>query len=287
MPDEPPPALPRPRWLVWLSGTLAGSALAGLVSGALAWFVHVTTEGDAGAVVIPSLLLLPVLVGLTASFFWRKLAPTMGQTTLQCLYLTLFDLAGAAVFMREGIVCLIIASPLLLGLTLAGGLLGRVWFRNDPSQLRISVLPLLVLLALAEPLTRGDQTGIVTDEILIHAPPARVWPQITAFPAIPAPPRFWLFRLGLPYPMATTTAGDFVGADRRCIFSRGAVFKESVASLTPGRELTFDILEAPPDPELLGHLTPRRGQFVLRDNGDGTTTLTGRTWYTLHVRPLW
>jgi hypothetical protein len=30
-----------------------------------------------------------------------------------------------------------------------------------------------------------------------------------------------------------------------------------------------------------------RGQFELQDNGDGTTTLTGRTWYSLHVRPAW
>ena len=127
----------------------------------------------------------------------------------------------------------------------------------------------------------------MTDEILIHAPPANVWPQITSFPPIPEPPRFWLFKLGLPYPLATTTAGNYVGADRRCIFSGKAVFKESVASLTPEHELTFDILESPPDPELLGHLTPHRGQFLLRDNGDGTTTLTGSTWYTLHVRPLW
>jgi hypothetical protein len=42
----------------------------------------------------------------------------------------------------------------------------------------------------------------------------------------------------------------------------------------------------PSDPELLGHLTAHRGQFELRDNGNGSTTLIGRTWYTLHVRPL-
>jgi hypothetical protein len=38
---------------------------------------------------------------------------------------------------------------------------------------------------------------------------------------------------------------------------------------------------------LIGHITPSRGQFLLRDNGDGSTTLVGSTWYSLHVRPLW
>ena len=87
--------------------------------------------------------------------------------------------------------------------------------------------------------------------------------------------------------MTTTVAGDFVNADRRCIFSHDAVFKERVVELVPGENLTFDIVDAPKDPELVGHLTFHRGQFILRDNVDGTTTLVGSTWYTLHVRPIW
>ena len=51
--------------------------------------------------------------------------------------------------------------------------------------------------------------------------------------------------------------------------------------------LIFQIVEQPRDPELLGHLTLHRGQFQLIDNNDGTTTLIGRSWYTLHMRPLW
>lgn len=288
MPDEPPP-LPRwPRWQVLWFGLLAASAFGGLLCGGLTLLGQWAASARfAGLVTLPSLFLLPWFIGLTAAFFWRKLELRSGETALWCLYLALLDLGGAAVFLREGIICLLIVSPLLYVLVLAGGISGRVWFRRDPSKLQISVLPLLALLVLAEPFTRAEQTGFVTDRMVIHAPPARVWPQITAFPAIPAPPRFWLFKLGLPYPVATTTAGNYVGADRRCIFSGNAVFRESVAGLTPERELTFDILEVPPDPELLGHLTPRRGQFLLHDNGDGTTTLTGTTWYTLHVRPLW
>ena len=87
--------------------------------------------------------------------------------------------------------------------------------------------------------------------------------------------------------METTNEGNFVGARRTCRFSRGAAFKEMVAEIEPGRRLTFDILEMPADPELLGHLDAQRGQFELHDNGDGTTTLMGRTWYCLHVRPAW
>ena len=87
--------------------------------------------------------------------------------------------------------------------------------------------------------------------------------------------------------MATTSSGDFLNAERKCIFSHDAVFKERVIELVPLEKLTFEIVESPRDPELVGHLTAHRGQFLLRGNADGTTTLAGSTWYTLHVRPLW
>ncbi len=239
------------------------------------------------SVTYPSLLLLPMLGGLVAAFFWRSLQPTFGQVALQSLYATLVGLLGSIIIFREGAFCLFLASPLFYGLILAGASIGRVWFRQDASKLRICVLPLLAVLVAGEPAWRTDSEAVVADEIVIRASPERVWQAVTSFPEIPAAADFWLFRLGLPYPMATTSAGDFVGADRRCIFSRGAVFVETVAEIVPREKLTFEIVGLPPDPELIGHLTPHRGQFLLHDNCDGTTTLTGTTWYTLHVRPLW
>ena len=188
---------------------------------------------------------------------------------------------------HEGAICLVIVSPLFFTSVLAGALLGRILFKTYPTRLRLSLLPLLLLGVLGEPLTRAGRESVITDEILIHAPATKVWPQLTSFPEIPSPPRFWLFQLGLPYPVATTSAGDFVNAERRCIFSHGAIFKERVVELVPLAKLTFEIVESPQDPELVGHLTPHRGQFVLHDHADGTTTLIGSTWYTLHVRPLW
>src|SRR6185503_9686632 len=112
-------------------------------------------------------------------------------------------------------------------------------------------------------------------------------PHVLAFEPIAAPPDYWLFHLGLPYPTETTNGGDFVGADRACRFSGNAVFREKIVEFEPLRRFTFDIVEMPEDPELIGHLQAHRGQFELRDNGDGTTTLIGRTWYSLHVRPAW
>jgi uncharacterized protein YndB with AHSA1/START domain len=140
-------------------------------------------------------------------------------------------------------------------------------------------------MVLGEPALRDPHAGVVTDEITIKAPPAKVWSHLLAFDKIPERPSYWLFHLGLPYPVRTTNGGDSVGADRACEFSRGATFKERIAQFEPQHLLTFDIVSMPRDPELIGHLDAHRGQFELRDNHDGTTTLIGRTWYSLHVRP--
>lgn len=37
----------------------------------------------------------------------------------------------------------------------------------------------------------------------------------------------------------------------------------------------------------MGHIDILRGQFILKDNGDGTTTLIGNSWYKLYVFPVW
>lgn len=274
-------------WIIWWSGIFAGHLALGVFGGIVSLTDLIRPQtGLIMLVTIPSVFLTPLLGGLAASYVWRSLSPGIGATTLHTFYLTLVSMVIATVFMREGVICLIMLYPLYFVVVLAGSLLGRMIFKNPTNRVPLVVFPLVALLAAAEITTRQDQVGVVTDEILIQAPPSKVWPRLTSFPSIAAPPDYWLFQLGLPYPQSTTSEGDFVGAKRECIFSGDAVFKEIVTELEPEKVLTFDIVESPPDPELIGHLTPLRGRFTLRDNGDGTTTLTGDTWYSLHVRPL-
>jgi len=236
---------------------------------------------------LPSLLIIPFCIGVVASWVWKPLRLETGAVVLHSFFCTCLGLYIAAIFLHEGVICLVIVSPILYAGVLIGALFGRIWFRPNRDRFNICVVPLLVIMVATELAMRAPETSVVTDEIRVVAPPATVWPHVLAFKTIPEPPAYWLFRIGLPYPTETTNDGNFVGADRACRFSGGAVFKEKVTEIEPGRKLTFAIVEMPADPELLGHLDARRGQFELRDNGDGTTTLIGRTWYSLHVGPAW
>jgi hypothetical protein len=266
-----------------LAGYLAGGLSCLLAWGLAALFgvAHLPVV----AVVYPSLILIPCAIGLAAAWVWRPLQLGIGITLLHSLSCTLLGLAAAYLCFREGTVCLLIAAPILYVGTAIGALAGRIWFRRSSARVNLCLAPIAIFAVALEPSVRGPHTGVVTDEIRIAAPPAKVWPHVCAFSPIPEPPGYWLFRVGLPYPVETTNEGNHVGAERACIFSGGAVFRERVSEFEPGQRLTFEIVEMPPDPELLGHLTAHRGQFELHDNGDGTTTLIGRTWYSLHVRP--
>lgn len=235
----------------------------------------------------PSLVLVPMAIGLVASYFWRGLSLRIWEYSVWWLVTSLVTPLGAYLILKEGLVCLLIGFPILFICGFAGVMLGRTLFRSRLTNLNLSVFPILLLAILTEGKIRADRPNVITDRVLVHAPVTEVWKHVVAFPPIATAPDYWLNKVGLPSPVATTCGGPFVGADRRCIFSGGLVFKETVSELIPERLLTFDIVEQPSDPELLGHLTLHRGQFELVDNGDDTTTLIGRSWYTLHMRPLW
>lgn len=65
----------------------------------------------------------------------------------------------------------------------------------------------------------------------------------------------------------------------------------SPISRSPQRGVTptarLEILNQPKHPELLGHFDTHWGEFELRAEPDGSTTLIGRSSYTLHTRPRW
>lgn len=241
-----------------------------------------------GSVLISSdFVLVPVVMGLVAAFFWKDLRLTKMERFLYTLANTGFGLISGGVFMGEGVICLLIVSPLLLGFVSLGELGGHWLFQRSSNRLNISLIPLAVGLMIGDVLSPHFYANAVTDAVVIHAPPSQVWKHLAAVPLIPEKPHYWLFQMGLPYPTNATVSGQGVGATRLCVFSRNCVFQEKIVAWEPNQRLTFDVTAQPHDPEILGHARVKRGQFILRDNHDGTTTLVGTSWYELYVFPAW
>ena len=282
----PPIGAKRPRNMVPL---LLGFGLPLIAAGALmglsTWLVNLSPDYN-GVLIGSMFIVIPLLMGFISAYCWKDLNFGLGYFFLNSLLLTALALVVSFAFMREGVVCLVIVSPVLLAFVFTGVVVGRALFQRM-TRLKVSLIPLLLAALVIDATSPHHHANQVTTRLHIRARPAQVWKHVVAFEPIQSKPRFWLFRLGLPHPERTMAEGPFVGARRRCIFSGNLVFEERIVALEPGRRLTFDITGQPNHPEILGHATLRRGQMALQDNGDGTTTLVGTSWYSLHVYPAW
>ncbi len=239
----------------------------------------------------------PFAIGLVTAFLLRRRHPATAWETAEVVVLTLFLVAGAAFAVGlEGAVCLLMAAPLGIIVTLMGGLVGRHLAAIGEAPARGAVL-LLVLFPGTAAIEGGDDVARlreVSTSVVIDAPAGEVWSEVIAFSPIPEPTSL-LFRLGLAYPMHAEIEGAGVGAVRYCVFSTGA-FVEPITAWEPGSRLAFDVIESPrpleelspwsvSPPHLEGYLVPRRGEFRLVALPDGRTRLEGSTWYEQRLRP--
>lgn len=197
-------------------------------------------------------------------------------------------------FRLEGITCLLMAVPLALPFSIAGGLTARYCLsarrapRAETSVTAcVAILPLLMLGEQAVNLQ--PPVRAVTTSITVNAPADVVWKNVIAFPPL-APPNEFLFRSGIAYPIGAQILGSGPGAVRYCRFSTGD-FVEPVTVWDENHLLAFDVAQEPPSLHELGigpihtphvdrnYLRSLRGQFRLIALDNDHTLLEGTTWY--------
>jgi uncharacterized membrane protein YhaH (DUF805 family) len=211
-------------------------------------------------------------------------------------------LAGVAVVAvaLEGVICLIMAAPIGIGLAFLGAMVGfaiqsRPWLNDHSATLALALMLTLPTLMAAEsanepePVVRAVQT-----EVIVNAMPDEIWPHVIAFPPLPEPDD-WFFQTGLAYPQRATIHGEGVGAVRHCVFSTGA-FVEPIDVWNPPNLLRFRVTEQPEPmqewspyhihPAHLNHyLQSHEGEFRLEALPDGRTRLVGTTRYSNRMWP--
>lgn len=229
---------------------------------------------------------------------------TRRRSVGQCLGVAAFSLMSSGLillgFALEGAICILMAAPIALTLSLLGGLVGfavqaRPWANDYAPALTLGLVVVLPGLIAAEASTTRELTvRAVVTTVEVNASPATVWRQVVAFPPLAAPDDL-MFQTGLAYPVRAEIVGTGVGAVRRCVFSTGA-FVEPITIWDEPRCLAFDVTEQPVPMEELSpfHIHPphldyflvsRRGQFKLTELPGGRTRLEGTTWYTNRMWP--
>ncbi|WMJ74681.1 SRPBCC family protein [Cytophagaceae bacterium ABcell3] len=254
---------------------------------ALAHFIMHLNTGVGGVLIFSEFVLLPIGMGLVAVKYWRRFSDKTSSYFVWSLVNTLTGILLSAVFMGEGYICLLIVSPLILGFMWVGIAWGKYMYKQGRGKIRASTFLLLLGIFVYDTFSEHHYENMVGDEMVVNAPPEVVWRYIGAHPENKTEPEYWLFKIGLPYPIQSTAGGDSIGVWRKCIFSNNAVFDEVVSEYEKYARYTFDVTKQPDDPEIVGHIAITRGQFILKENPDGSTLLTGISWYRLNVFPVW
>ena len=278
---EPPSGWAQAGLLV--GGLVAANAAAGV----LMWLARALSSSrnpELSLFVGSAFIVVPLLMGFLSTLIWRRLPLKLGELIFLSLANAALGLVLAAAFFQEGVICLLMAAPLVWGFLLLGTLVGwRVVQPRTPRGLRVSVVPALIGMVAVDCLASHDYERVVETRRVIAAPPAQVFPHVVAFDRIDEPSGFWLCKLGLPAPEVVIVNGS----RRDCVFTGNLVFQERITENVPNKRLTFEIVKQPDHPEILGHAKVIQGQMELIDNQNGTTTLIGRSRYALYVHPAW
>jgi uncharacterized membrane protein YhaH (DUF805 family) len=245
---------------------------------------------------------LPFCMGLFAVLLHSYHEPRSLESCLQVSVMPIVILAAILLAMAiEGIICLLMAAPIALLLTLLGGSIGFViqahhWgVRHKPAMLTavLLVLPSAFFGEHAAALKPPD--FVVHSAVEINASPETVWHQVITFSEIP-PPHELLFRAGIAYPIRAEISGSGVGATRLCIFSTGP-FEEPITVWDEPHLLKFGVTKNPAPlnelspyknlhaPHLHGYFISHGGQFSLTALPGGRTRLEGTTWYQHNMWP--
>ena len=281
------------------SQTRPFQVIAGALSGILIILFAVTVS----ALVFHSygwglFVLTPFVVGLTTGFVVnRHELQSMSKTNGLVLLSAALGCFGLILFALEGLICLILASPLAALVAIMGGALGRRAARIGKGPMGpvycIALLPAMFALDALHP----PAVTMMTDEsILIDASAPQVWQAVTSDEPIREPATF-VGRLGLAYPKRAHFSGRGVGAIRTGYFSTGEA-REQITDWEENRLLGFMVLNQPPAmeemspyrhvhaPHVVGYFDTGETRFEILPLGKHRSQVTIRAAHRLRIDPV-
>ena len=276
-------------WMGYLVSQIVGFGALAMVTLIFSRF-NLVRMGDLGAwtggiLGWSQFFMIPFGMGLVGAYFWigpvRRTALTAAGMSLLN---TLLTCLCAAVILREGAICLIMAAPLLWIFMAIGVVVGDALWRKN-SFLSVSFAPLFLALVFAELGRPRAQVSVVSTRFHSMASPQSLWRYAASYPRNPHPPQGWLYALGMPAPLKTSGAAK-IGARRDVEMSGGVYVGAKIVVARPNRRLEFEIDRQPQHPEVTHHFVLERGSLELVPDGRGGTWVQGQTWYRLNVAPV-
>jgi Polyketide cyclase / dehydrase and lipid transport. len=241
----------------------------------------------------------PFVIGAITAYFANRKRDLGARRTAQLVAgAIVLGGIGLVAIALEGSVCIIMASPLGLGVALIGGLLGRsiaVWGQRPPRQ-ALSGLALLPLIFALEYVLPAETSFDTHQTIEVNAPAEAVWKAILHMD-MSGEPLALPFLLGVAYPIRGDVVGEGVGALRHGEFSTGTAI-ERVTEWVPNRKLAFVVVNDVPSmrelspyehvhaPHVIGYFRTSYTSFELVERANGHTELVERTTHQLKLDPV-
>lgn len=226
-----------------------GGALIGLV-------LRLIFNGAPGSAWAPMLvvfiLIAPVVIGAVTVYLAERRQARGLRYHFFAPWLSVgLCMAGAMLFVLEGAICVALIFPLyaLLG-SIGGMLMGALcrWagWSKTPTVYSLAFLPVVLTLfgvGHDEP-SRIDR---VERSVLVQAAPETVWRQLLDADHIRAAEvdRAWMYRIGVPTPLAGLTHEDAAGLTREVRMGKGIHFRQRSADWQPGRYVQWQYQFAP------------------------------------------
>jgi len=178
-------------------------------------------------------------------------------------------------FLHEGVICLLMLSPIWIASGWAGGFLLRSQRKSGASRATLHsgflIIPLIAGVVEAE-VPRPHEPVLLTRSILVHATPGEIWPYAVSNPSIGPHEGLWTIThdiIGLPRPRATVMKGEGVGAVRTAYWGDAIDFEEQITQWIPGQSLAwkFSFSNSSLQDYTDKHISPD-GAFLKIDSGD-------------------
>jgi len=247
--------------------------------------------GESGVMLGSFVLLVPVLLGAFTVYLLPTDRRSIGQALIAPWLPLLVFVAGTAILLIEGSICIAMALPIFLVLASLGGLFG--WFVLRvvaPSRSTVGAVLLLPLAlgAFERGVSLPERIGQADASVHIDAPPEAIWHLINDATAIqPAEMAQGLaWRIGVPFPQEAVTVDGEHGRVRKLRWDHGVHFDEPILDWVENRYIRWRYVFASdsiPPGALDEHVSIGGSHFDLLDTSYRLTPEPGGTRLAIHV----
>ncbi len=189
------------------------------------------------------LIASPCIMGALIAYAQNYSKPaSFSSVMISLLVFMLAIIVLSVLVLHEGVICLLIASPIMFAALCAGAALMhwccRWLWKPQRGVYSLAVLPLLLILIPEQP---GNYLGHTQHTQIIHAPASVVWQQINHVTDI-QPDEFKpsvVYGIGVPYPVSGVTRQTPEGLIRDSVWQKGVRFEELIQQSVPNEYLRW------------------------------------------------